>query len=587
MKKIFNAYQLVVGNLIILALVASFVVLILMLYNVRKTVRHMTKSGIEKTLTKANKGLTQFFNQLQYIAFVTRDQGKMGLFDNFSPETFNKFFIPYIENSPVISSCIIATEDGDEYMLIKKDHEWFSRITSKNSESQSPDVIVWRMDPSGKLVKVRSESLEKQYQPKSRPWFRGALQVLDSNFVFWTDPYIFFTTENPGITISTGWKNQETNKKYIVAFDIQLLDISNLTQQFPEHPHEKLFILTEDSKLLGLPKEDRFTNPESMKPFILKVPNTLGDPVIDMAIQIHHQNANNEIFSFDYGDDQWWAGNGIFHYGKNNRLIYTAIIPESDMYADIGRSRQLIVGGLVFIFVFFGIIAFTYIHKKRDARIIQAERDKNEKLLLNTLPLKVVNDLKIYNSSPPENFEMVTVLFSDLVGFTKISSTLHPKILINELNDIFTTFDEIIERNGCERIKTIGDAYLAVCGMPQKDPQHALKILKSAVEIMRYVKLRSQTAEINWKIRIGIHSGSVVGAMVGVKKYIYDVFGDTINTASRMESLSDPMKINLSESIYQLVRGKGYVSDEKLIFQKRPPMEVKGKGVMDMYFLEV
>jgi class 3 adenylate cyclase len=210
---------------------------------------------------------------------------------------------------------------------------------------------------------------------------------------------------------------------------------------------------------------------------------------------------------------------------------------------------------------------------------LEQEKEKTEELLLNTLPLKVVNDLKTNGYTDPESFENVTVYFSDIVGFTNISTSLEPAVLIGELNEIFTAFDDIMERNNCERIKTIGDAYLAVCGMPDKHDNHAQLMARAAIEIREYLEERNLKSEINWKIRIGLHSGKVVGGVVGVRKYIYDVFGDTINTTSRMESNSEPMRINVSETTWQLIR-------DQFKFTARDPMEIKGKGRMKMYFLE-
>ena len=210
---------------------------------------------------------------------------------------------------------------------------------------------------------------------------------------------------------------------------------------------------------------------------------------------------------------------------------------------------------------------------------LEQEKEKTEQLLLNTLPLRVVNELKENGYSKPESFENVSVYFSDIVGFTTVSTKLEPAVLIKELNDIFTVFDDIMEKFECERIKTIGDAYLAVCGMPDKNENHAENLAKAALEIKEYLKRRNEHSTINWKIRIGLHSGKVVGGIVGVRKYIYDVFGDTINTTSRMESNSEPMRINVSETTYLLLK-------DKFSFIAREPMEIKGKGMMKMFFLD-
>ena len=151
--------------------------------------------------------------------------------------------------------------------------------------------------------------------------------------------------------------------------------------------------------------------------------------------------------------------------------------------------------------------------------------------------------------------------------------------LIQELSDIFTNFDRIVGIYHSQRIKTIGDAYLCVCGMPSADPKHANNLINAALDIIAYLEERNKSSTIQWRIRVGIHSGPVVGGIVGTKKYIYDVFGDTINTASRMESNSEPMRINISNSTRELVKNSFKLT-------ARGEFEAKGKGVMTMYFVD-
>jgi len=209
---------------------------------------------------------------------------------------------------------------------------------------------------------------------------------------------------------------------------------------------------------------------------------------------------------------------------------------------------------------------------------LKDEKAKSDRLLLNILPVRVADELKAEGRTRPETFEDVTVFFSDIVGFTTISSKLAAPALIDELNELFTAFDNIVEHNDCERIKTIGDAYLFVCGLPDPNPQHAANVVRSAVQILRYLAKRNAVKPIDWRVRIGIHTGPVVGGVVGVKKYIYDVFGDTINTASRMESHSEPMHINVSEATHALVR-------DQFDWIERGEVEVKGKGRLKMFYV--
>ncbi|QEN03958.1 adenylate/guanylate cyclase domain-containing response regulator [Thiospirochaeta perfilievii] len=221
----------------------------------------------------------------------------------------------------------------------------------------------------------------------------------------------------------------------------------------------------------------------------------------------------------------------------------------------------------------------THLKLRTALKDIEVEREKSEKLLQNVLPLSVANELKETGVSLPQNFKDVSVLFSDIVNFTKYSGELDPITLISELNTMFTKFDDIMENNGCERIKTIGDAYLGICGVPNHTSNHAYKISKAATQMINYIEDYNKSSEYKWEVRIGIHSGDIVGGIVGKKKYIYDIFGDTVNIASRMESNSKPMCINISEDTFNRVK-------DSFNCNKREPLEVKGKGLTNMYFIE-
>jgi class 3 adenylate cyclase/Flp pilus assembly protein TadD len=265
-------------------------------------------------------------------------------------------------------------------------------------------------------------------------------------------------------------------------------------------------------------------------------------------------------------------------YETENKEKEIALLKKNSAFEKL--MRYSLLGGLLLVFILAFIMFLLYRTKKKANQSLSFEKAKSDKLLLNILPVRVANDLKEKGKTEPESFENVTVYFSDIVGFTHLSTQLEPKVLISELSNIFTAFDNIVEKNQCERIKTIGDAYFCVCGMPEENSHHAENIVQSAIEIIGYLRERNHTSQFKWKIRIGIHTGKVVGGVVGVKKYIYDVFGDTINTASRMESNSEPMKINLSETTYQIIKDKFKVIE-------RGSIPVKGKGEMKMYFVDI
>jgi len=249
--------------------------------------------------------------------------------------------------------------------------------------------------------------------------------------------------------------------------------------------------------------------------------------------------------------------------------------------------RNALIGGIIAFFLIVILISSAYIIKRkanikisRQKDIIEKEREKSEKLLLNILPKETATELKEKGIATPKEYDNVTVFFSDLINFISISESLEPSVVVSELNEIFTAFDEIMEKHKCERIKTIGDAYLAVCGMPIPDEKHAFNLMNASTEIIDYMNERANHSKIKWQIRIGVHTGKVVGGIIGIKKYIYDIFGDTINTASRMESNSEAMKINISENTYKIIK-------DSYQCNKREAVDIKGKGKMNMYFVEL
>jgi adenylate cyclase len=209
---------------------------------------------------------------------------------------------------------------------------------------------------------------------------------------------------------------------------------------------------------------------------------------------------------------------------------------------------------------------------------LESEQKKSERLLLNVLPKVIAERLKQNTEIIADNFAQVTILFADIVGFTKVSTRIPPARLVELLNEIFSAFDQLAINHGLEKIKTIGDAYMVVGGLPVERPDHAEAIAEMALDMQEAI------AEIDIKhrevfcMRIGIHSGPVIAGVIGTNKFIYDLWGDSVNIASRMESHGIPGCIQVSEATYQLLH-------DKYIFEKRGTIPVKGRGEMTTYLL--
>ena len=230
-------------------------------------------------------------------------------------------------------------------------------------------------------------------------------------------------------------------------------------------------------------------------------------------------------------------------------------------------------------------IANEYLEQKVLERTLEVRSQKIEieKLLLNILPAETAQELKEKGYATPKYYESASILFTDFKDFTKIAESLSPQELVAELNACFIAFDEIVEKNNLEKIKTIGDAFMCAGGLPISNESHPMDTIKAGLEIQEYMNTmnekRKEKGALPWNLRIGIHTGPVVAGVVGRKKFAYDIWGDAVNVASRMESSGEAGKVNISDSTFSLVK-------DKYICRYRGKVSAKNKGDVDMYFVE-
>jgi adenylate cyclase len=216
---------------------------------------------------------------------------------------------------------------------------------------------------------------------------------------------------------------------------------------------------------------------------------------------------------------------------------------------------------------------------EKHARELTREKERVEKLLLNVMPRSVYQELRDFGTTTPHKFDSASVMMLDFVGFTEMAVSRDPASTIAELNDIFMALDRIAELFGCERIKTIGDAYLAVSGIPDSNPDHAQNIAKLALRARRYLQRRNQAHPTAWHCRIGIHTGPVIGSLVGLQKYVYDVFGPAVNMAARLEQEAQPMQILTCHETARII-------GDDFRFTELEDRELKGFGRCRLVALE-
>ena len=259
---------------------------------------------------------------------------------------------------------------------------------------------------------------------------------------------------------------------------------------------------------------------------------------------------------------------------------------EVDLLSQQKKNQQNIVIGVLVALLLLMLLVFGLYRRnnfiRRTNLIIEREKNRSEHLLKNILPEETALELMETGKVKAKKFKEVSVLFTDFEGFTQYAESLSPEELVKTVDFYFTNFDKIIEKHGLEKIKTIGDSYMCAAGVPFPMKDHAIRIMLAALEILEFVqetKKNYQSTDAQFEIRIGINSGSLIAGVVGSKKFAYDIWGDTVNMASRMESCSKIGKINISENTYQLIK-------DDFSCEERGKIEVKNKGMVPMYFVQ-
>jgi serine phosphatase RsbU (regulator of sigma subunit) len=373
-KLAFVKKSLIVKNILLFVSPVSIAILIFMLFNLSQTVEHLSQSIIQNTTVETVKQLDRFFDPAIGNLRIARQWGKASLLEKIDPEALNLQFIPVLKNYPQISSMLIANTSGEEYMLLREDSTWLNRIVSYKGGKQSITRYRWKYDESMKVRDMKSEVIIRKYDPRERPWFKEGLKAKGEEMA-WTQPYIFFTTKDPGITVSMNWQSPENSSvQSVLAFDILLTDISSYTAKLEIASNGKAFILSDEDKLIGLPKDSRFSTTDSLRKYVLSNFDSLGIEEMAMAIKKWKENGKTSSpFSFVYKNNHWWAGFHSFKLGMDNSFSIGVIVPEDDFMSEVNRTRTVIVSGFLLVLVLTLLVIRGYNQKQKAFALLEVQ----------------------------------------------------------------------------------------------------------------------------------------------------------------------------------------------------------------------
>ena len=341
-RRRFGMRASLVRNLIVLVLLTCGAILTVTIVEAYRSVSRLSGALIARATDQTEAQLESFFGRVENELLVARDWGRAGMLELSDSDFLNSLFMSSLRQRTPVSSLMIADTLGQEYMLLRDVDSFVSRGVSPQTMGGRASWSRWRDHET--LVEEWAENLG--YDPRVRPWYQGAMGTAGEAEIHWTDPYIFFTTKDPGITASVRWSPaSEPGATHVLGFDVLLLDISRFTSSLDVSENGVAIVLTEDGKVLGLPRHDRFVQTDSLKAAVLTPVGELGFPALAGAVSEWRGSGAGtaEAVRFRSDEARWWAGFRPYPLGGDRNLWIAVVLPESDLLADINSQRNRII----------------------------------------------------------------------------------------------------------------------------------------------------------------------------------------------------------------------------------------------------
>jgi adenylate cyclase len=484
--------------------------------------------------------------------------------------------VPLLEQFPQVSALMLADTGGGEFALLRLEDHWLNRVSE--ADLWGGQSFWMRREDDGRTADAGWKQTD--YDPRKRPWFRGALALPRDAGVHWTEPYKFFTTHEPGITAALCWREPgEAGVKRVMAFDVMLTAISRFTTELAVSEHGKALVLTTGGAVVGLPRDPRFHSLEDLRAHVLTPIAELGMPEIEAGVRAWNERGlrPGSVFAFESGAETWWAGVRPFSLGDRTFEI-AVVVPERDFLGEITRQRNIVavVTAAALVVAFFVAMGLARRYSRPLATLAtQAERiqeldiapsdpirsrlrevnqlaDSQEHMrtaldsFSRYVPVDVVRELMKRGEAAQIGGarRTITVLFTDIQGFTTVAEALAPETLTRHMAEYFEAMLGSVQSDGYGEVTQLaGDGFVAFWGAPIPCEDHAARAVESVLRCRERLAVMNAQWSARGKpelpTRFGLATGPVVVGNVGSPaRLVYTAVGDTINLASRLEGLN-------------------------------------------------
>jgi adenylate cyclase len=577
-----------IRNLILLILLLTGSILLTTIYTGQRITELTSRALIDRALDRTESDVRRFFDPVERSLLVARRLIRSGALELDDPQTLNRHFIPVVEGIPQVSSVNLGDAEGAGYLLLRFPDRWRNRLVRADAWGDRLEFAEW----SDEQTRLREWSVEQpgeeeRYDPRTRAWYRVANEAaarLEPGVelpreVYWTEAYPFFTTGEPGITAMVHVEDA-AGRRSILAFDVLLRDLSDFTRRLAVSANGFGVVLEVGGRVLGLPGLPRFDDPAARAEAYLKRPHELEVPALADGARAAAALGPDPpaTFQFESGGETYWADSRPLPLGANHRVEIVVAVPERDLVGVINQQRLLLLG--VSLLGFGVAVGMAVYLARRYSRPLAALADNSERIgaldlqeiervhssireveqlaseqermrvaldsFARYVPVDVIRELMVRGEAARIGGarRTITVLFTDIAGFTSVAESVAPEVLTAHMAEYFEEMMGIVQGDGFGEVTQItGDGLVAFWGAPIPDADHAVHAAAAVLRCQeRLVELNERWPRRDMPAlptRFGLASGPVVVGNVGaLSRLVYTALGDTINLASRLEGLN-------------------------------------------------